>query len=174
MLKISCLEGRGRPDWIKVHKFEIIKAAAAGDKTNFIHPLLVILASNCEAATSQSRALQMQILNWQQQDATGGKEARTILPPILRAKNLNYPQINIFQKYKVGRFLIILITDFGLMKSTPYIMNVLYTTVWSFLYGSAELHFCFIVINTEIQTTDREDIRKGISEPKHVYPHLYS
>ena len=127
MLKISCLEGRGRPDWIKAHKFEIITAAAAaaGDKTNFI---LVIFASKCEAPTIQSGTIQMQILNWQQ-DATGGKEARAILPPILRAKNLNYPQINIFQKYKVGRFLIILITDFGLMKSTPYIMNVLYTKV---------------------------------------------
>ena len=111
--------GPGRQDWIKAHKFEII-IAAAGDKTNFI---LVILASNCEAPTIQNGTLQ--ILNWQQQDATGGKEARTFLPPILRAKNLNYPQINIFQKYKVGRFLIILITDFGLMKSTPYTMNVL-------------------------------------------------
>ena len=121
--------GPGRPDWIKVHKFEIIKAAAAGDKTNFIHPLLICFASN-EAPTIQSGTLQMQILNWQQ-DATGGKEARTILPPILRAKSLNYLQINIFQKYKVGRFLIILITDFGLMKSTPYIMNVLYKKVWS-------------------------------------------
>ena len=165
MLKISCLEGWGRLDWIKAHKFEII-IAAAGDKTNFI---LVILASNCEAPTIQSGTLEMQILNWQQ-DATGGKEARTILPPILRAKNLNDPQINIFQKSNDQMILIILITDFGLMKSTPYIMNVLYTKVWS-----AELHFCFIVINTEIQTTDREiDIRKGISEPKHVYPHLYS
>ena len=138
--------GPGRQDWIKAHKFEII-IATAGDKTNFI---LVILASNCEAPTIQNGTLQMQILNWQQHSATGGKEARTILAPILRAKNLNYPQINIFQKSNVERILIILIIAFGLMKSTPYIMNVLYTKVWSLWYGSAELHFYFIVINTEI------------------------
>ena len=66
LLKISCLEGRGRPDWIKAHKFEII--TAAGDKTNFIHPLLICFASKCEAPTIQSGTLQMQILNWQQEE----------------------------------------------------------------------------------------------------------
>ena len=142
LLKISCLEGRGRQDWIKAHKFEII---AAGEKNNYY-------------SRNPRRFKMWNTHNLKWNTANANLELATGCNRRKRGKD--YPPTNIESK------------EFEL--STNHIMNVLYTTVWSFWYGSAELHFCFIVINTEIQTTDREDIRKGISEPKHVYPHLYS
>ena len=51
-------------------------------------------------------------------------------------------------------------------------MNVLYTTVWSFLYGSAELHFCFIVINTEIYLIYKQQMKK-ISEKGSQNPNMF-